>query len=100
MPIIPTVGRKVWFFENASQVEPWDATVIKVCHQYTPADESGSPTYIQVADCPTTPVNLLVTHPDLGVQSLVTNVTAGDSGSPYQHYRWMPYQQAQAAKSA
>ena len=93
MPITPTVGCKVWFYADSQQTEPWDATVIKVCHKQ---HEDGS----FVPDGPETPVNLNVINPDTGVQSLVTTVSVGDESTTTSHYRWMPYQQTQAAKAA
>lgn len=93
MPITPTVGRKVWFYADNSQAEPWDATVIKVVHKQA-EDGSFAP------DDENTPVNLNVINPDTGVQSLVTGVSVGDETTTTSHYRWMPYQQTQAAKAA
>lgn len=91
MPITPTVGRKVWFYADNQQTEPWDATVIKVISKQH-EDGAFDP------DGPDTPVNLNVINPDTGVQSLVTGVSVGDESTTGSHYRWMPYQQAQAAK--
>lgn len=81
--ITPTVSRKVWFFENGQQLEPHDATIIKV-HGTTP----------QAA------VNLDVVHPDTGQHMLRTSVVVGDETTAGTHYRWMPYQKGQAAKDA
>ena len=77
--ITPTVGRKVWYYEHPSQLDPWDATVIKVWG-------SG----------PHSAVNLRVTDPYTGEQSLRSSVVVGDASVQHPHYRWMPYQQAQA----
>ena len=91
MPITPTVGRKVWFYADNQQTEPWDATVIKIISRQHEDGTFGP-------DGPDTPVNLSVINPDTGVQSLVTGVFVGDESTTDSHYRWMPYQQAQAAK--
>lgn len=85
--IIPTVGRKVYFFANDTQEEPHDATIIKVHAKKEHAT-------------PTTAVNLLVINPDTGEVSLHTSVVAHDEPQPFQHYRWMDYQKQQAKKSA
>ena len=83
---IPTVGRKVWYFPDASTTEPQDATVIKVT---------------QLEDVPPEDAlcNLFVISP-FGQTSLVTDVQAYDDETPhpYPHFRWMPYQVAQNAK--
>lgn len=78
--ITPTVGRKAWYFEHPSQVEPIDATVIKVW-----------------GTGPQAAVNLSVIDPYAGAQSLRSSVVVGDESTSTPHYRWMPYQQAQAA---
>ena len=79
--IIPTVGRKVWYYGSNEQTEPIDATVIKV---------HGEPT-------PQSPVNLFVVGPE-GDTFTKTEVVVGDESTEGTHYRWMPYQQAQASK--
>lgn len=82
-PIIPTVGRKVWFFEYGGQAEPIDATIIKVWGNY-----------------PTACVNLDVVDPLTGEHRFVASVMVGNETSVGWHYRWMPYQQGQAAEEA
>lgn len=79
--ITPSVGRKVWYFGNNEQAEPCDATVIKV---------HGKPS-------PQSPVNLFVIGPE-GDTFVKTEVVVGDETTEGTHYRWMPYQQQQAAK--
>lgn len=81
--ITPTVGRKVWFYENNEQLEPMDATVIKVW-----------------GTGPQAAVNLDVVSPLTGEHFLKTSVIVGNEATTNQHYRWMPYQQAQAAKQS
>ena len=81
--IVPTVGRKVWFYEDNQQAEPHVATVIKVW---------GSSPYAAV--------NLDVVDPYSGGRQLRTSVVVGDETTKHPHYRWMPYQQGQAAKQA
>jgi hypothetical protein len=83
MSITPTVGRKVWFFESNAQHEPHDATVIKVW-----------------GDGPQAAVNLDVVDPYSGQHSCRTSVVVGDEDTAWPHYRWMPYQQAQAKAQA
>lgn len=85
--IIPTVGRKVYFFENDLQTEPHDATIIKV---HAPKESAT----------PTTTVNLLVIHPDTGEGQFRSSVVASDEAQPFPHYRWMDYQKHQAARTA
>lgn len=85
--IIPTVSRKVYFFENDQQTEPHDATIIKV---HAPKELAT----------PTTSVNLLVINPDTGEGTLRTSVVAYDEPQPFPHYRWMDYQKHQAQKAA
>ena len=80
--ITPTVGRKVWYYTGNQQAEPIDATVVKV---------NG--------DGPDAPCNLNTTDPDTGVAIFQPDVRVGDETTKGQHYRWMPYQAAQAAKS-
>lgn len=83
--IIPTVGRKVYFYNDEKQAEPHDATIIKVW---------ASPDQAQ----PQSAVNLRVTHPLTGESYLVTSSVAYDTPQPWPHYRWMPYQVGQAAQ--
>lgn len=80
--ITPTVGRKVWYFASALQAAPFDATVIKV-----------------VGEGPNAPVNLDVIDPDTGVHIMQPGIVVGDESTEGEHYRWMPYQQSQAAKT-
>jgi hypothetical protein len=87
MSIVPSVGRKVWFYAYEGQLEPADATVIKVMPP--PGKEPA----------PDTPVNLLVVNPDSGETRLEAYVHAGSEQSFGRHYRWMPYQKGQAAKA-
>lgn len=92
--IIPTVGRKVWYFSNTDkQTDPWDATVIKIARPEP--DENGC----RPPDDSHTPVNLLVTNPDTGGQLFEPGVVAGDENTTGRHYRWMPYQRQQAEKA-
>lgn len=81
--ITPTVGRKVWYFTCGAQAQPMDATVIKV-----------------LGDGPTAPVNLNVIDPDTGGHTFQPGIVVGDESTEGEHYRWMPYQQGQAAKHA
>lgn len=83
--IIPTVGRKVYFYEDDKQVDPIDATIIKV---WSPRETAH----------PQTAVNLLVIDPFSGEGSLRTSMVAQDEPQPFPHYRWMDYQKHQAAK--
>jgi len=83
--ITPTVGRKVYFYADDTQVDPHDATVIKV---HAPAYQASA----------FTPVNLLVIDPDDGSGTCHTHVPHSPVPVPYPHYRWMPYQYQQAAK--
>lgn len=85
--ITPTVGRKVYFFADDKQIEPHDATIIKVHGLKEDA-------------MPTTAVNLLVINPDTGEGALRTSVVAYDEPQPFPHYRWMNYQKYQAARTA
>lgn len=89
--IIPTVGRRVWFYENGLQEDPFDAGIIKVL-----AVGFADP----LPASSTTPVNLDVCDPDTGVHHIERNVNVGDDTTEGRHYRWMPYQQGQTAKSA
>lgn len=91
--ITPTVGRKVWYFTHGAQAEPIDATVIKV-HD----DEGDGST--PVGKTPQSRVNLLAIHPDTGAATFQPGVPVGDESTEGEHYRWMPYQQGQAAKAA
>lgn len=80
--ITPTVGRKVWFYYDNNQVEPLDATIIKVVN-------SG----------PAALVNLDAVNPINGHHFFVAAVRVGDESTTEPHYRWMPYQMGQAAKT-
>ncbi len=82
--IIPTVGRKVWYYEDANQAEPIDGTIVRVCHD---GDEVT----------PTTPCNVFIVEPG-GNTRLIPRISASDEAANVPHYRWMPYQQAKAAE--
>lgn len=86
--ITPTVGRKVWFYGSAEQLQPFDATVIAVREE---GDNSG----------PDSLCNLYVIN-DGGSVEVHKDVKVHESGSPefFPCYRWMPYQQQQAAKQS
>jgi hypothetical protein len=81
-PIVPSVGRKVWFYYDATQDRPFDATIIAV-----DGDKPDSRVTVYVID-------------DGGSVSVHKGLTAGDDKTRGVHYRWMPYQQDQAAKAA
>lgn len=87
--ITPSVGRKVWYFEEGVNEDgaPWDATVIKVC---------GAPW----THSPFSAVNLLVTSPDDGQQFFVPNVLHSPTPNGSRRYTWMPYQRGQAEKES
>lgn len=87
-PIIPTVGRKVWFYGSAGQLVPYDATVIAV-REY---DDARGPDAL---------CNLYVIN-DGGSVEVHKDVQCHVEGAPefFPCYRWMPYQQAQAEKTA
>lgn len=87
LTITPTVGRKVWYFENARQSEPIDATIIKV-HVGEDHPELG----------PLSLVNLSARLPDSGTHRFVHAVQATEDPVDAPHYRWMPYQSNAAAK--
>lgn len=87
MGITPTVGRKVWYYEDATQQEPFDGTVVRVLHSETEPDNEN------------TPCNIFVIEPG-GFTRLVPNIKVGEEGVNIPHFRWMPYQQAQAAAQA
>lgn len=80
--ITPTVGRKVWYYTSNQQAEPIDATVVKV-------NGAG----------PNAPCNLNAIDPNTGIATFQPNVCVGDESTEGEHYRWMPYQAAQAAKT-
>lgn len=80
--ITPTVGRKVWYYTSNQQAEPIDATVVKV-------NGAG----------PNAPCNLNAIDPNTGIATFQPNVCVGDESTEGEHYRWMPYQAAQAAKA-
>lgn len=86
-PIVPTVGRKVWFYNSNQQQQPYDATVIAT-------DFEGD----KWAGTATAIVRLFVIDPN-GLTRTV-DVQLGDETTEDQHYRWMPYQVAQAQKDA
>ncbi len=77
--IIPTVGRKVWFYEHIDQEAPIDATIIKVW-----------------GNTPAAAVNLLCVDPNTGQTYLRSSVMVGDESTSGRHYRWMPFQKGQA----
>lgn len=81
--ITPTVGRKVWFYWSNQQDQPWDATVIKVFGNTARAA-----------------VNLDVVNPETGEHTFHSSIIVGDENTVWPHYRWMPYQQAQAAAAS
>lgn len=85
-PIIPSVGRKVWYYSHAQQAEPIDATVIKV------HDAAAVAT-------PTSPVNLLVIDPDTGATVFRPYIVFHDDSEGFEgeRYTWMPYQTKVAA---
>ena len=85
LTITPTVSRKVWFYENASQSQPMDATIIKV-HGDPDSGELG----------PLSLVNLSVRQPDSGTHRFIHAVQASEEPVDAPHYRWMPYQTGQA----
>lgn len=84
--ITPTVGRKVWYYANATQAEPIDATVVKVNN----GEETATPE---------TSVNLFLLHPD-GSIGFRPDVVVSDEPTDREHFRWMPYQQQQASKES
>lgn len=81
--ITPTVGRKVWYYEQASQPEPFDGTVVRV---FPDPDGNTSPESL---------CNIFVVEPG-GHTRLVPMIRAAVEGDPCPHFRWMPYQLAQA----
>jgi hypothetical protein len=83
--ITPTVGRKVYAFNNMHQKEPWDATIVKVWGD---------------GDDPDALVNLHVSDPSSGIVFFWSSVKVGDEFTIGAHYRWMDYQQKQADKAA
>ena len=85
--ITPSVGRKVWYFENAAQTEPIDGTIVKVF-----PNEDGS------VD-PDSLVNVFIVEPG-GNTRLIPAIRCQVEGYTAPHYRWMPYQLGQAAKAA
>ncbi len=76
--ITPSVGRKVWFYKNANQAEPWDATVIAINSDEGPQSE----------------VTLFVVSP-IG-RTFTSRCRVSDDPIDQPHYRWMPYQKWQA----
>lgn len=85
--ITPTVGRKVYFYADDKQLEPMDATIIKVWA----SSEMATPDSV---------VNLFVIDPSTGVGTLQTSVQVSAEPVPFPHYRWMPYQVNQATKES
>lgn len=67
----PTVGRKVWYYRRHTQLQPIDATVIKV-----------------LGIGPRAHVNLDAVDPDDGRHFVVTGVCVGDQNADRPHYRW------------
>jgi hypothetical protein len=87
--ITPSVGRKVWYYANSNQADPWDATIVKV-HD-APADAN-----------PFSAVNLNVIDPETGHHLFRPVIAWHDESQQWagEHYRWMPYQTASAAAAA
>lgn len=85
--ILPSVGRKVWYYESADQTEPFDGTIVKVTAQ------AGEEVTSQ------TPCNIFVVEPG-GFTRTATGIQASLDPVAKQHYCWMPYQLAQAGKKA
>lgn len=85
LTIVPSVGRKVWFYEHAAQEQPFDATVIAVL---------DAPDVATV----TSPCRLSVTHGEDGHFYTMQHVVASAEPIDEPHFRWMPYQAAQAKK--
>lgn len=81
--IVPTVGRKVWFYNDPLQVEPLDATIVRV-----------------FGNTPDACVNLHVKAANTANSWVETSVQVGDMNSLGRHYRWMPYQQAKAKEDS
>lgn len=73
--IVPTVGRKVWFYMDSLQQEPLDATIVRV-----------------FGDTPEACVNLHVRAANSSHTIFESSVRVGDINTPHRHYRWMPYQ--------
>lgn len=86
-PIIPTVGRKVYYYADQHQMEPIDATIIKV---WDPAHMAR----------PESAVNLAIIDPMTGFVSLKASLSIGNENSRHAHYRWMPFQLQTAAAKA
>jgi hypothetical protein len=84
--MIPTVGRKVYFYADKNQRDPIDATIIKV---WDPAHMAR----------PESAVNLAIVDPFTAAVTLKASVSVGNENTPYSHYRWMDYQ-IKAAKAA
>lgn len=85
--IPPTVGRKVYFYVNAAQRQPFDATIIRVA---LPPEE------VQ----PETLCNLNYVDPDTGATTFVRDVQASEDPVDVPHFRWMPTQVGQATYNA
>lgn len=83
---IPTVGRNVYFYMSEDQPVPHHANIIAVNPEAgKEADQFTSCTLFVVA---------------ANGQQSIQEVSVGDVGAPYPHYRWMPYQKAKAAEEA
>lgn len=81
--IVPSVGRKVWYYEDASQSEPIDGTIVRLM----PSDQPPHADSL---------VNVYIVEPG-GNTRLIPMISVGDESTNVPHYRWMPYQLAEAA---
>jgi hypothetical protein len=81
--IVPTVGRKVWFYLDGLQQEPLDATIVRV-----------------FGDTPQACVNLHINAANSAHVIFESSVQVGDINTKHRHFRWMPYQQAKAKEEA
>lgn len=84
--IVPSVGRKVWYYEDASQVEPIDGTIVRVMPSEEPPHANSL-------------VNVFIVEPG-GNTRLIPQIAVGEEGWNIPHYRWMPYQMSQAVAAA
>lgn len=84
MAIVPTVGRKVYYYEDSSQLEPIDGTIVRV---FEP--ESAHPDSL---------VNVYIVEPG-GNTRLIPQIQCQPEGFNGPHYRWMPYQLAQVQEA-
>lgn len=75
MPITPTLGQNVLFFQTG-QAEPEAAIVVKVL---VPTEGE---------DPATAPVNLCAFDPSTGAARGLQRVVLGDEFTPHWHYRW------------